>query len=91
MNISANTLEDVAETGSLDQTDAVANKQKCQQVFFNILCSEKFVSLCNLLCESFQGIKVEKLFDISQINSKMKNGVYGQSPELLNQDLQQVP
>lgn len=77
-------------TGTCEQTNAIANKQKCQEVFFNVLRSEKFISLCNLLCENFRGIKVDELFDISQINAKMKNGVYGKSPELFNQDLQQV-
>lgn len=91
IDVSENTLAEVSGTGMYDQTDAVPNKNKCQDVFYNILCSEKFVSLCNLLSESFQGIKIDKLFDVSQINAKMKNGIYEQSPGLFNQDLQQVP
>ncbi|XP_020247535.1 PHD finger protein EHD3-like isoform X2 [Asparagus officinalis] len=90
MDVSEYTLVNVSETGTYDPTNAIADKQKCQDAFFNILCSEKFASLCNLLCESFQVIKVDKLFDISQINSNMKNGVYDQSPGLFSEDLQQL-
>ncbi|ONK73128.1 uncharacterized protein A4U43_C04F27540 [Asparagus officinalis] len=89
-DIPEDTLVNISDTGTFDQLDAIANKQKCQNAFFKILCSDKFALLCNLLCESFQGINTEKLFEISQINSKMKMGVYELSPELFNQDLQQI-
>lgn len=52
--------------------------------------SENFASLCNLLLENFQGMRADKVFDISVINSRMKEGKYESAPVLFFSDIQQV-
>ncbi|KAJ6830139.1 PHD finger protein EHD3-like [Iris pallida] len=89
-NIPAKTQLNLPETETYYQKLAVTNTMKCQEVFLDLLCSEKFVLMCDLLGKNFQDINAKKLFDFSQINLKMKNGVYEQSPGVFNQDIQQV-
>lgn len=62
----------------------------CRHVCFDILISEKFTSLCKLLVENFQGIKIDNFFDLNLINSRMKDGIYDESPMLFLTDIQQA-
>ncbi|OVA07279.1 zinc finger protein [Macleaya cordata] len=64
--------------------------EMCQRVFHSVLVSEKFELLCKLLCENFQGIKVESFTEFSIINSRMIEGAYRPSPTLFHTDMQQV-
>ncbi|KAJ4966041.1 hypothetical protein NE237_017890 [Protea cynaroides] len=86
--------ENATSNGSQDEANNQADihhvAELCQCVFRNVLVSEKFASLSKLLCESFQGIKVESLLDFSVIDSRMKDGAYEQSPALFSSDFQQV-
>lgn len=61
----------------------------CQESFIDVICSEKFVFLCKLLCENFEGIRTGAL-DFSVINSKLCNGEYDRSLEAFASDFQQV-
>ncbi|EHA8587006.1 putative PHD finger protein EHD3 [Cocos nucifera] len=71
-------------------SDVNTNTIKCQKVFLDILRSEKFALLCDLLCVTLQDNKGKGFFDFSLINSKMKNWEYEKSPGLFDQDMQQV-
>lgn len=64
--------------------------EMCRHVWFHILISDKFTSLCKLLSENFQGIKTECFFDLKLINSRMKDGAYDHSPMLFLTDIQQA-
>ncbi|KAK6114940.1 hypothetical protein DH2020_007209 [Rehmannia glutinosa] len=57
-------------------------------IFFDIIMSEKFAQLCNLLLE--HGIMADKVIDLSHINSRMKEKVYESSPMLFHSDIQQL-
>ncbi|XP_073003831.1 PHD finger protein EHD3-like [Typha latifolia] len=81
-------LSDASKAGC--QVDINANTLKCKNIFRDILCAEKFALLCHLLCRNFQDNQMNRYFDFSIINSKMENGDYGQSPQLFDQDIQQV-
>nr|XP_010905320.1 PHD finger protein EHD3 isoform X2 [Elaeis guineensis] len=78
---------DVSITGA---SNINANTIKCQNVFLDILRSEKFALLCDLLCVTLQDNKGKGFFDFSVINSKMKTWEYEKSPGLFDQDMQQV-
>lgn len=52
--------------------------------------SERFALLCNVLLENFQGMKADKVFDVSLMNSRIKEGAYENSPILFFSDMQQV-
>ncbi|XVF64473.1 hypothetical protein PTKIN_Ptkin09bG0172700 [Pterospermum kingtungense] len=54
---------------------------------FNLM---EFRSLCKLLFDNFQGIKLDRLFHLSLINSRMKNGVYERAPMLFSSDVHEV-
>ncbi|KAG9457189.1 hypothetical protein H6P81_001697 [Aristolochia fimbriata] len=64
--------------------------EKCQRVFLEVMTSEKFISLCKLVCENFHGIKTENVLNFSLINSRIKTGEYEKSTGLLAADIQQV-
>lgn len=63
---------------------------KCQNVFLDILLSQKFALLCDLLCINFQDNVAKGMLDFTMINSKMKDGVYEQSSQLYGDDILQV-
>lgn len=62
--------------------------QLCQCTFSDIIMSEHFAQLCSLLLGN--GLNAEKLFDLSCINSRMKEKAYESSPMLFHSDIQQV-
>ncbi|KAA8538388.1 hypothetical protein F0562_028066 [Nyssa sinensis] len=76
--------------GSLNESNHHAITELCQRAFFDIIMSEKFAQLCNLLFENFQGMNVDSFFDISLINSRMKEGAYESKPILFHSDIQLV-
>ncbi|XP_050363530.1 PHD finger protein EHD3 [Argentina anserina] len=82
--------EDVISNGSSSKSKHHTVTSTCQHAFFNILVSQKFASLCKLLLQNFQGIKADSIFDLKCINSRMKSGVYEDSPLLFSNDMQQV-
>lgn len=72
------------------EADTLVNSTKCQSYLVDILCSENFALLCDLLWRTFEDNKTKGFFDFSIINAKMKNGDYGRAPGLIDQDIQQV-
>ncbi|XP_068652940.1 PHD finger protein EHD3-like [Aristolochia californica] len=64
--------------------------EKCQRVFLEVIASEKFISLCRLLCENFQGIKAENVLNFSLINSRIQTGEYEKFTRLFATDIQLV-
>ncbi|CAI9115548.1 OLC1v1016473C1 [Oldenlandia corymbosa var. corymbosa] len=82
------------EGGMLNTSMNNADRRKvadlCKRTFCDVIMSEKFALLCNVLLENFHGIKADKLLDIGFINSRMKEGVYEKSPGRFLSDFQQV-
>ncbi|KAK9035234.1 hypothetical protein V6N11_077281 [Hibiscus sabdariffa] len=81
-------LEVVISNGSFKESKPQTTTEMCQNVFFEV--TEKFTSLCKLLFDNFQGIKLDSLFHLSLINSRMKYGAYEQSPMVFSSDIQQI-
>uniref|UniRef100_A0A2P2KGE4 Tyrosine-protein kinase BAZ1B isoform X3 n=1 Tax=Rhizophora mucronata TaxID=61149 RepID=A0A2P2KGE4_RHIMU len=80
----------VVPNGTLDESHYCTVTEMCQHTFLSIILSEKFTSLCKVLCENFQGIKTDHIFSLSLINNRMKEGAYERSPMLFSADIQQV-
>ncbi|KAE8659005.1 AMP-dependent synthetase and ligase family protein [Hibiscus syriacus] len=83
-------LEAVISNGSFKESKPQTTTEMCQRVFFEVIISEKFTSLCKLLFDNFQGIKLDNLFHLSLMNTKMKDGAYEQSPMLFSSDIQRI-
>ncbi|XVF37001.1 hypothetical protein REPUB_Repub19eG0107200 [Reevesia pubescens] len=83
-------LEGVISNGFFKESNPQTTTEMCQRVFFDVIISEKFTSLCKLLFDNFQGIKLDSLFHLSLIHRRMKDGVYEHSPMLFSSDIQQV-
>ncbi|KAK8681794.1 hypothetical protein V6N13_054195 [Hibiscus sabdariffa] len=83
-------LEAVISNRSFKESKSQTTTEMCQRVFFEVIISEKFTSLCKLLFDNFQGIKLDSLFHLSLMDSRMKDGAYEQSPMLFSSDIQQV-
>lgn len=64
--------------------------EMCQNVFSNIIHSEKFTLLCKLLFENFPELKTDNLLGLSPIHRKMKDGTYEHSPWSFHTDVQMV-
>ncbi|KAK2974552.1 hypothetical protein RJ640_009774 [Escallonia rubra] len=77
----------VVSNGSLNGS---FHRTRTERAFFDILISEKFSELCDLLFEKFQGMKVDSIFNVSLMNSRMKDGAYESIPMLFESDIQQV-
>ncbi|XP_020089567.1 PHD finger protein EHD3-like [Ananas comosus] len=90
LNSSISSASDGSRDGNQVDANANTNTTKCKNAFEDILRSEKFVLLCDFLYKVFPDSKSKTYFDFSLINSKMKNGDYGRSPESFNQDIQKV-
>jgi hypothetical protein len=88
---------DAKEIGSSvalkDATEASfdANTAMCNNALLEILVSEKFALLCDLLVKTFHVNKVHQVINLVKIDTNMRNGNYAQQPELFNDDIQQVP
>jgi hypothetical protein len=68
-----------------------ANKAMCHDTLFDILISEKFAMLCDLLAATFHGSKPDDVIGLQIIDAKMRNGDYAQNPALFDHDIKQVP
>ncbi|XP_074573313.1 PHD finger protein EHD3-like [Curcuma longa] len=66
------------------------NTRKCEKAFLEILISPKFALLCDFLLGIFDENMTKSFLDFSLIDSKFKSGDYEQSPELFNQDVEQI-
>ncbi|KAK3019450.1 hypothetical protein RJ639_004901 [Escallonia herrerae] len=77
----------VVSNGSLNGS---YHRTRTERAFFDILISEKFSELCDLLFEKFQGMKVDSIFNVSLMNSRMKDGAYESIPMLFESDIQQA-
>ncbi|KAH7685324.1 Histone-lysine N-methyltransferase protein [Dioscorea alata] len=86
---SGDVLSQVSET-SIHCLHTHNRTLKCANVFREILLSEKFALLCDLLQGNFHDVKLNGVFDLSMINSRMGSGYYEQFPELFDQDIQLV-
>ncbi|XP_073294784.1 PHD finger protein EHD3 isoform X1 [Primulina huaijiensis] len=80
----------MSSNGSANALNHHSVTELCRSTISEIIESEKFSQLCSLLLENFQGMKTEKLLDLSQINSRMKEKAYESSPVLFHSDIQQV-
>ncbi|XP_062119114.1 PHD finger protein EHD3-like [Humulus lupulus] len=54
----------VVSNGHLDSLNHRSVTEMCHHTCFDILTSEKFTSLCKLLLENFQEIKIDMFFDV---------------------------
>lgn len=86
----ARCIENAALNESVNDTNYHTVTELCQQTFLDVIMSEKFSILCNLLLDNFQGIRVDNFFDFGCINSRMKEGTYESSPVRFFSDIQQV-
>lgn len=68
-----------------------ANKAKCHNALFEILVSEKFALLCDLLVATFHINKPDDVIGLQKIDAKMRSGDYAQNPALLDHDIKKVP
>eukprot|EP01018_Ginkgo_biloba_P012881 Gb_06677 [translate_table: standard] len=64
--------------------------ERCRKVFLNIISSENFAALCNLIQGNFAGSRMHEVFDFRLIDLRMNAGTYGKSPELFASDMQQL-
>ncbi|OIW16638.1 hypothetical protein TanjilG_01877 [Lupinus angustifolius] len=80
----------IMHNGCSSKPVAPGGTERCERVLCNILTSEKFSSLCKVLHENFQGIKLERVFDFNVINTRMKEQAYEDSPALFLSDIEQV-
>ncbi|GAB2220933.1 hypothetical protein Droror1_Dr00012092 [Drosera rotundifolia] len=76
--------------GSLNEFIHLIFTKQREHVFSKLILCQKFASLCKLLTENFHGINLDKVLDLTSINSRMKRGVYDQTPSLLSKDIQQL-
>jgi hypothetical protein len=67
-----------------------ANKTMCHNALFDILISEKFAMLCDLLAATFHVSKPDDVIGLQIIDAKMRNGDYAQNHALLDHDIKQV-
>ncbi|GAB2289919.1 hypothetical protein Dimus_024218 [Dionaea muscipula] len=79
----------VTSHGSSSEFTHLIFTKQCQQAFSKLILSQKFASLCKLLSENFHGVNVDKVLDLSLINSRMKGGAYEKTPTLFSHDIQQ--
>ncbi|XP_027094712.1 PHD finger protein EHD3-like isoform X2 [Coffea arabica] len=85
-----NGIEGAILDSSINETNNWIVTERCKRTFSDVIMSEKFALLCNMLLENFQGMKADKLFDISLMNSRIKEGAYEKSPVLFFLDIQQI-
>ncbi|OEL17881.1 hypothetical protein BAE44_0021100 [Dichanthelium oligosanthes] len=67
-----------------------ATKAMCHNALFDILVSEKFALLCDLLAATFHANKPDDVIGLQKIDAKMRNGDYAQNPALLDHDIKQI-
>ncbi|CAO2205441.1 unnamed protein product [Urochloa humidicola] len=77
-----------AEDGTAASLEA--NKAMCHNALFEVLVSEKFALLCDLLAATFHVNKPDDVIGLQKIDAKMRNGDYAQNPALLDHDIKQT-
>ncbi|KAL5221714.1 hypothetical protein ABZP36_026427 [Zizania latifolia] len=82
------TVGDNVEMDSNRTMSSDGNTDKCRSVLVDVLRSENFALLCNVLGRAVhQDGEKTRYFDFGMIDSRMKNGDYGRAPMLFKQDL----
>lgn len=81
---------DLTSSGSVNEPNPTTFTERCSYTFSDIIMSEQFAQLCNLLLENFEGMHADKFFDLNHINSRMKEKAYENSPLLFQSDIQEV-
>ncbi|KAF6170523.1 hypothetical protein GIB67_031931 [Kingdonia uniflora] len=80
----------VTSDGSKNEANNQENSQdvteQCQRVFHDIITSEKFGSICQLL----PGVMLDSVSQFESVNKKMSQGAYEQCPKLFSDDIDQV-
>uniref|UniRef100_A0A0E0JJX2 PHD-type domain-containing protein n=1 Tax=Oryza punctata TaxID=4537 RepID=A0A0E0JJX2_ORYPU len=85
------TVGEKVEMDSNRKVSSDGNIAKCQSVLVDVLKSENFALLCNVLGRTVhQDEERAKYFNFSMIDSRMKNGDYGHAPLLFKHDLKLV-
>ncbi|XP_052164373.1 uncharacterized protein LOC127781446 isoform X2 [Oryza glaberrima] len=85
------TVGDKVEMDSNRKVSSDGNIAKCQSVLVDVLKSENFALLCNVLGRAVhQDEQRTKYFDFTMIDSRMKNGDYGRAPLLFKHDLKML-
>uniref|UniRef100_A0A453EV20 BED-type domain-containing protein n=1 Tax=Aegilops tauschii subsp. strangulata TaxID=200361 RepID=A0A453EV20_AEGTS len=81
-------LRDKVEMDSDRTVSTNTGIAECKNVLVDILRSEDFALLCNVLRKTVhQDEERTKYFDFGVIDSRMKNGEYGCAPEIFKDDL----
>uniref|UniRef100_A0A453EV30 BED-type domain-containing protein n=1 Tax=Aegilops tauschii subsp. strangulata TaxID=200361 RepID=A0A453EV30_AEGTS len=84
-------LRDKVEMDSDRTVSTNTGIAECKNVLVDILRSEDFALLCNVLRKTVhQDEERTKYFDFGVIDSRMKNGEYGCAPEIFKDDLKLV-
>ncbi|CAM0881311.1 unnamed protein product [Alopecurus aequalis] len=84
-------VRDKVEMDSNRTVSSSVRTAECQNVLVDILRSESFALLCNVLCKTVhQDQERTRYFDFGVIDSRMKNGEYGCAPEIFRDDLKLV-
>ncbi|KAG8051683.1 hypothetical protein GUJ93_ZPchr0001g32283 [Zizania palustris] len=82
------TVRDKVEMHSNRTMSSDGNTDKCRSVLVDVLRSENFALLCNVLGRTVhQDGGKTRYFDFGMIDSRMKSGAYGHAPILFKQDL----
>ncbi|CAH9101737.1 unnamed protein product [Cuscuta europaea] len=81
---------DAPSTGLVKGTDHCTTSQLCQRWFSDIILSEDFSQLCHMIFENFEGTKADKFLHIGTMHSKMKDGLYEDSPMSFYSDIQEM-
>lgn len=66
------------------------NTSKCQNTLVEVLVSEKFVMLCDILFRNFRVKDYRRYIDLTKIHYRMKNGLYEKAPQSFLRDILQV-
>ncbi|KAJ3681480.1 hypothetical protein LUZ60_015969 [Juncus effusus] len=66
------------------------NTTRCQNTLLDVLVSEKFAFLCDLLVTNFKEQDFMKFINLSLIHVRMKNGQYERSPDLFIRDINKM-
>nr|GMD88638.1 PHD finger protein EHD3 isoform X1 [Ipomoea batatas] len=81
---------EIVPTGLVNEPNHCTATQVCRRIFSDIVLSEEFSQLCSVLFENFEGMKVDQFLNISTMHSKMKEGLYEDSPMSFHSDIQEM-
>ncbi|KAJ3687923.1 hypothetical protein LUZ61_017087 [Rhynchospora tenuis] len=66
------------------------NTSKCQNTLVEILVSDKFVLLCDVLFRNFRAKDYRRYIDLTTIHYRMKSGRYEKTPQVFHRDTLQL-